>query len=332
MAGFYIDSFDLAKIIMCICVVAIHTMGCYGFYPFLRIAVPMFFCVSSYLFFRKLDGDRDSGELQSFLIRNTKLYTFWLIILFVPTLILGGWLSGNVVRNAVKFICKIFVGSTFAASWYIPALMICVTVVYILRRKVSNGILLFVAFMIYSICCIASNYRGILDESSIMYKAIMAYPGTIYNSFPVGILWVTLGKILAEGGIILHKKWIYSGELVSLLLLVGEYYFIQHMGVSLDNDCYFMLVPVCFFTMLLLIQSNIKLKPEITKKIRSASTIVYCLHGTIASALRSKLYLGDSFVGSLIQFLMTLLITGVITLMIFCFEEKPNCKWLMWSH
>ena len=49
-----IDAFDAAKFAMSIMVVGVHTLGKYGIYPLFRIAVPMFFIISSYLFFENL--------------------------------------------------------------------------------------------------------------------------------------------------------------------------------------------------------------------------------------------------------------------------------------
>ncbi len=46
-----IEILDVAKFIMAIMVVGIHTLGRYGIYPLFRIAVPLFFMISSYLFF-----------------------------------------------------------------------------------------------------------------------------------------------------------------------------------------------------------------------------------------------------------------------------------------
>ena len=49
--SYSIDILDLAKFVMAIMVVGIHTLGKYGIYPVFRIAVPLFFMISSYLFF-----------------------------------------------------------------------------------------------------------------------------------------------------------------------------------------------------------------------------------------------------------------------------------------
>lgn len=50
-----LDIFDITKFIMGFMVVGIHTLGRYGIYPLFRIAVPMFFMISSYLFFQEVE-------------------------------------------------------------------------------------------------------------------------------------------------------------------------------------------------------------------------------------------------------------------------------------
>lgn len=325
--------FDLAKVILCICVVAIHTMGAYGIYPFLRIAVPMFFCISSFLFFRKLDETRDRAQLFKFLSRNTKLYVFWFLVLLLPTLTIGGWLKGNLIRNAIKFCLKIFVNSTFASSWYIPALMISVVIVFFLKRILPNWLLLLGTFLIYAFCCIASNYRGLFNENSIVNKLVIAYPGTIYNSFPVGILWVAMGYCLADGGVFLNKQAIYIGEIASLILLLVEYWLVDIFGCSVDNDCYFMLIPVCYFLMMILVDVNIVLNPTIAKRMRNTSTIIYCLHGTVASVLKARIFVGSlSFADSMALFAITLVFSGMVAGAILSLENRSYFKWLKYAH
>ena len=46
-----IEILDVTKFVLAIMVVGIHTLGKYGIYPLFRIAVPLFFMISSYLFF-----------------------------------------------------------------------------------------------------------------------------------------------------------------------------------------------------------------------------------------------------------------------------------------
>ena len=49
------DTFDILKYILSFMIIAIHTGGGYAraLYPWLRIAVPLFFMISAYLLFSK---------------------------------------------------------------------------------------------------------------------------------------------------------------------------------------------------------------------------------------------------------------------------------------
>ena len=119
-----IEILDVTKFVLAIMVVGIHTLGKYGIYPLFRIAVPLFFMISSYLFFSNPEKRGNIGFLKKFCIRNLKLYCFWFIVLMPVFLPLGGYLTGNLLFNVFKLIIKVFFGSTFTASWYISALVI----------------------------------------------------------------------------------------------------------------------------------------------------------------------------------------------------------------
>lgn len=324
---------DIAKVLFCIMVVAIHTMGSFGPYPYLRIAVPMFFCISSFLFFQRCDGTNDVERLKRFLVRNIKLYSFWFVVLFFPTLIFGGWLHGNILANAVKFIAKIFVGSTFAASWYIPALMVCVSIVYWCSRKVPTWVMIFVTLTVYVFCCVASNYRGFLSEDNLLYKLILIYPGTVYNSFPVGLFWVVLGKCIADGGVIQSRKILYAGEVISLFLLVGEYHIINKWNCMVDNDCYFMLIPVCIFLLHLICSAKVQIRPESARYIRNMSTIIYCVHGTLATALNALIFTEPlSIIDCIVLFATTLLGSFFVATIVLNIGKKTGTKLIRWAY
>ena len=71
-----LDILDLVKVILSIIVVGIHInpFGEYSglYYPICRIAVPLFFMISSYLLFSKLKNNSNSKEvLVKFVKRNS---------------------------------------------------------------------------------------------------------------------------------------------------------------------------------------------------------------------------------------------------------------------
>ena len=256
-----IEILDVTKFVLAIMVVGIHTLGKYGIYPLFRIAVPLFFMISSYLFFSNSEKRGNIGFLKKFCIRNLKLYCFWFIVLMPVFLPLGGYLTGNLLFNVFKLIIKVFFGSTFTASWYISALVIGMCFVFACDKfKIDYRIVLGFTFLIYVICCLNSNYRNLMADDSIIVMINRIYPGTIYNGFLAGLFWISLGYVFACKGKICNRKKSKIGLIVSILLLEGEYFIVTKYHLTVDNDCYFMLVPVCCFIFDNLIKCNWKSK------------------------------------------------------------------------
>lgn len=67
-----IEILDVVKFIMAIMVVGIHTLGRYGIYPLFRIAVPLFFMISSYLFFSNTEKRGNLKYLKKILHKEYK--------------------------------------------------------------------------------------------------------------------------------------------------------------------------------------------------------------------------------------------------------------------
>ena len=174
-----IEILDAAKFVMAVMVVGIHTLGRYGIYPLFRIAVPLFFMISSYLF-SNTEKRGNLRYLKNFCIRNLKLYIFWFVVLMPVFLPMGGYLTGNLLFNVFKLIIKVFFGSTFAASWYISALVLGMCFVFICDKVgINYRIVLGLTFGIYVICCLNSNYRNLMADDSIIVMINRIYPGTI---------------------------------------------------------------------------------------------------------------------------------------------------------
>lgn len=328
-----VDVFDLVKFLMAIVVLGIHTLGRYGIYPIFRIAVPVFFMISSYLFFSDSQKRESVYYLKRFCIRNIKLYFFWFIILMPVFLPFQGYLSGNLVFNIFKLLIKMFLGSTFASSWYIAALIIGMCIVFFcFKKNVDYRVMLLVTFCIYAICCFNSNYRNLFRNDSIIVLCNQLYPGTIYNSFLVGLFWITLGYVFAYKNekSLKRKRWL--GVIISFIGLIIEYFVIKNYKLSIDNDCYFMLVPLCYFLFSILIHSKWKSKKLDTRILRKFSTVIYCVHGSLAEIIGCFFITGNDFTASFLKFLIVLILCLLCAYMIFILEKKKVFKWLIYAY
>lgn len=323
-----IEILDVTKFVLSIMVVGIHTLGKYGIYPLFRIAVPLFFMISSYLFFSNSEKRGNIGFLKKFCIRNLKLYCFWFIVLMPVFLPLGGYLTGNLLFNVFKLIIKVFFGSTFTASWYISALVIGMCFVFACDKfKIDYRIVLGFTFLIYVICCLNSNYRNLMADDSIIVMINRIYPGTIYNGFLAGLFWISLGYVFACKGKICNRKKSKIGLIVSILLLEGEYFIVTKYHLAVDNDCYFMLVPVCYFIFDNLIKCNWKCKKIEVKLLRKYSTIIYCVHGSVAVLIENYWIIETNLLCCILKFVIVLIISICIAYAICTLEMKKvfNC-------
>lgn len=324
-----IEILDVTKFVLSIMVVGIHTLGKYGIYPLFRIAVPLFFMISSYLFFSNSEKRGNIGFLKKFCIRNLKLYCFWFIVLMPVFLPLGGYLTGNLLFNVFKLIIKVFFGSTFTASWYISALVIGMCFVFACDKfKIDYRIVLGFTFLIYAICCLNSNYRNLMADDSIIVMINRIYPGTIYNGFLAGLFWISLGYVFACKGKICNRKKSKIGLIVSILLLEGEYFIVTKYHLAVDNDCYFMLVPVCYFIFDNLISCEWESKRIDVKVLRKYSTIIYCVHGSLAGLVEHYWISGDNFIECTLKFILVLVMSLIVANIVCVLEKKKTFKWL----
>lgn len=327
-----IEILDVTKFIMAVMVVGIHTLGKYGLYPLFRIAVPLFFIISSYLFFSNSEKRGSIKYLKKFCIRNIKLYSFWFIVL-MPIFLPMGDLTGNLPFNAFKLIIKIFFGSTFSASWYISALVIGMCCIFVCDKvKLKQGIILGLTFGIYVICCLNSNYRNLMDDNSIVVMINRVYPGTMYNGFLVSLFWIALGYIFACKGMISDRKRSKIGLVISILLLLGEYLIVTKYHMTVDNDCYFMLIPVCYFIFDNLISCKWKAKKLDVKLLRKYSTIIYCVHGSLAGIIEHYWISGISYIDCVFKFALVLTLSLIISNIVCILEKKKALKWLRYAY
>lgn len=331
-----IASLDLLKIILSIMVVVIHVnpRGCdlsHIVYPFIRIAVPLFYIISSFFVFRKINRVQKSDQykiIQRFLSRNAKLYIAWFILLLPSVIVVRGYYKLELVDLLKRFMLDLIFGSTFKGSWFLSSLMLAVPTVYILINTLGwlfSGV---ACTAIYLLCCLASSYYGLLPADSLIVRAIGLYPGNLYNSFPVALLWVYIGAVES---IYISKSKLSNNALritalFSFLILEIEYFVTIKWAVS--SDCYIMLIPFAYALFELFYRTRINL--DNTRNMRSYSTIFYCLHPTVVSVLflifENRGFRKTSFITSIIVFVITVIICGFVSYWIIKLSQKPKTR------
>ena len=335
---------DILKFVLAILVVGIHTMP-QGFVcrPLLRLAVPMFFIITSFLFFHKQNELTTVQErkqaLKKYVKRVMKLYLFWFVLLLPLTVFFRHWYQEPGFMTLVDVVRNFFFGSTFIASWFLMASVINIVFVWFLaHRNVADVWMMVLGVMFYVVCCLVSNYSFWIEDSVTFQRYYAIYTGIFnvpYNSFPCGLLFVVFGKILVTRRLPPHRLQKIVVLLLGLLMMVllyGEYIYVNNHGGAAFDDCYFSLMLLCPCLLMLVASTHWGKIDFDTRKLRYYSTIIYCSHASIAAALRA---LRDHYgftMGSGFLLMATLLLSMLLGIALVCLEKRKKLRFLKYAH
>lgn len=324
-----IDAVDIVKFLLAVLVCLIHVMQGNAIL-IARTAVPLFFLFSSYFFAEKLKGCREADEGKAwiaFLKRIAGLYLFWSVVLLPITLRTNShYFSGSLFKKVSYYIGDMILGQTFGASWYLSALVICVSLLFFLRKR-QLWIYYLSGVISYVICCFGTNYLGLLPEQGILMKILDIYPGAFYLSFPAGLLWVGLGKLLSD----YKEKWssMKTWQWMLLLCFGGgmlcmENVLIRKLGCMSYNDCYFTMPFTVIPLFIITVSSTVRFR--YAWLLRKMSTVLYVSHGGFLYFLPRA----ETVAQIIFNCGMIILLSFLLTLMLVKLQKsslKPIFKW-----
>lgn len=334
-----LDFLDLVKFILSIMIVAIHSsIFPFVLYPWLRIAVPLFFIISSYFFFCKMnkcDIENKKIFLKKYIIRLLKYYLFWFIFLFPAFLIIrSNWFASesNIILLLIR---QLFFGSTFSASWFIMATILATVIIYFLSKKIDNKVMFFLFFVSYLFCVIVSSYIELFDGTIFesFYKVYIKFFSFPYLSFPIALIWILIGKIFAEN----KNGDITLSENIVLILLYSvclflEWRIVYNLNGSYNNDCYLFLLPLCYYIFSFI--KNIKINLKYAKRFRLISTITYPFHASFVIIFYDffSSYIANVNLLNILRFIIAIFISILFSLFVEKFENKKYFGFLKYSH
>lgn len=176
-AAKYLPGLDVAKFLMAVLLIAAHTGYLRGtiagvlIEPLIGLAVPMFFALSAYLFFRKVFSEPDNNRQRHFLFVSVKrliiLFCCW-YVLMLPMMILKGTFIGS-IKEAVYVI---FLTSAMWGYWFIKALIINTVLFFIFRHKEALILFTVISFIVYFYCSYNQifHYNVVLDQLQPYYS------------------------------------------------------------------------------------------------------------------------------------------------------------------
>lgn len=332
--------FDIAKFVMAIGVVFIHANFLPDIlYPWLRMAVPMFFMISSYLLFTKLNGIKSKGgnpasAVWRFTKRNLILYGFWFVVLSPLTFYLRNYFAVGLIRGFLKLLKSFLFASTFVASWYIIATVIGTLVVVFLSRYINNKLLFAITLMLHICISIWSAHYPLvagvdfINAFTTGYKSLFLTP---WGSFPVSLFWIVCGKCFADGTIDLKKGFSIAMLVLSAIGIYAEWLLSKTVTGIRNCDSLIFLAPLCIATFSIIKKINVKSEKN-TVSLRKSSTIIYALHGSVVQIMSklSQIVFGESY--GIVRFFATLLFCLAVCYVILKLEKLKPFSWLKYSH
>lgn len=223
------NSIDLAKFFCSLLVVAIHVPPISGFvyenvkydfvrHCFARIAVPLFFVISGFLLFKKVDIYALSLDpIKKYLRKIIRLYFIWYII-YTPLLLSGYWHNGrSFVIDSFVYIRNFFLIGDLHL-WYLQALIVSVALLaFLLYKKISLKKIALLVTLLYIIGVLGDSWYGIISpfKSKIpgfmfaikCYKILFV---NIYNAFFEGLFFIFIGLCFAHFPFNISSKKKYS--------------------------------------------------------------------------------------------------------------------------
>lgn len=269
---------DLAKFLACLAIVCrhCHPLGNDGnmadYVQMFTNAVPFFFVASSFLFWYK------KGSLKKYVFRLSRLYIVWFLIM-LPVV----YYKFFSPPNLLNFVLSLFFHNTFYASWYIMASILGMAIVYGLSKKLNNIFLTIVGLLSFFLAMVFSTYHD-LFVGTLLGEYVDLIGNYVYfsNSFSVAIIYIVLGKILAENfDRIKDSRFFidYFMLTIFVILYVLEYKFSENYA-QITKACCLMVIPVTYCLVRICVKSyKIQYpKSQWAKFLRVSSILIYLLH------------------------------------------------------
>lgn len=324
------NSIDVWKMVMAVCVIAIHTdMLCNcksellksAFNSFTTLAVPFFFLTSGFLIGNKINeqnpDEKNIEYIKKYLFKIIKLYLIWTLI-YLPMAIYYFIKEGKGIMVSVLSYVRgfIFVGQQYNSwpLWYllstIYALILLIILIKILHLKHKKIAIVGSAIFIVSIAitCL-TEYKG--DVTGILYwiKKIVSYS--------IGSGRIFTGAFYIPIGIVLSKKELSS--ITAWMMLILGYI----LNVIIDNTAIStILVAMSSIGLFLIVKKICLPDAPIYYLVRKVSTIIYFIHMYIWTAYYMLVY-GQKTYG-IDSFLVTTIISSILAVSYIKIIETVN--------
>ncbi len=348
---------DIAKFVMAILVVAIHVRPFTGQTAFVyddiiaRIADPLFFQITAFLFFEKIfaqiSGDLRQGMswrmLGHYMKRILALYTAWFVI-YAPVVLPRTWQEcGNIRGMLLALLKKYWLSGYYGAMWFMTALLLAMPLVFILTKYLGSRLCLLLSAPWFLLTVARMEYCSITDGWQVagyFDSAIYGIFGWYGNGLTYGFFFCALGMWIAYkrtlGGQKNDSRDFALPSLISFLLLIIESYVIRDKGLGQSFGAMFFLIPTSYFLLQWLLNVDFWEKPgekariwtdQICAHMRRLSILIFTIHYGVMEGLQYMVGKYTTYVwNATVLYFVVLVVTIVLAELILLAQKK--IKWL----
>lgn len=317
LSGKYNFALDITKFVCALLVIVIHTRPFAGYSDILdfytvnviaRIAVPLFYAISGYLFFSKLryqDGKiakcvENRAKLLKYLKRIAFLYVGWSVVYIIfqlPQWYKTGWWGKALVKDCIV---SFFFKGSYYHLWYLLALLYGLPVLYLLLSFFSVRNVRFLFPILWLIECLLYSYSWIGIDRLPALSWLTGHFPVFFDAFFRAIPLLGVGLLCIENTKRPPKLCFYT--LLSASACVTEASILYFCTANDGKYSYIFFTPIAAY---FLLSSLLCLKKSGNARLgvlcRKSSLVIYCLHPLI---LQSFKYLGSNS-GILLWILVT---------------------------
>lgn len=298
----YFFSFDIAKFICALLVIAIHTRpfskfsGVIDFYfvdVIARIAVPLFFAISGYLFFNGLryqDGKisncaENRAQLFKYLKRSVLIYIGWSVvyILFqLPQWYQTGWWGKQLVKDCAA---SFLLSGSYYHLWYLLTLIYALPLLYLVLSLISIRHLRILIPLLWLVECLLYSYNWIGIDRIPVLAWLTGHFSIIFDAVFRAVPLLGIGILCAKSNAEQSRKT-YICAALSILACAAEASILHFCTVNSGRYSYLLFTPVMAYFLLQALLSTTKSGNHLMGALcRKSSLVIYCLHPLILRVL-----------------------------------------------
>ena len=271
-------SVDLLKFILAFFVVALHghflkdsslLLNQLTVNGIFRIAVPIFFIINGFYFFKVINTPKNWFKRVSF------LYLFWMLIYGYFWLDLAQLKSLNIFGQ-LKII---FFG--YFHLWYLPAMLGAAFILLLLKNQ-SNKLLFVLSISLFIVGVIGQYFINYFNVGAIYgIKSLYFYRNFIFFGVPFFFIGFLINKIKFYED--LSVRALVIASVFSFILLILESYLNYNLLQGVKGfDFLLSLIIVC--PAIFLLASKVEISGQ-TKFFSSSSSVIYFVHPLILTIL-----------------------------------------------